>query len=484
MTNIVLVVMDTARYDECFGSPDLHHMSNLCENGTKFTSAFSAAPWTLPSHASLFSGQYPSKHGSNATAKRYNPETPSVVEAFNEASYETVGISNNTWISGEFGFDRGFEEFCKNWQYVQTDSDPVKVAREYEGLQRWTKLARYIFDGNPIYNSLNAFYAFFQHNHGTDDGAKRTNEWVDQWLADRDRSNPFFLFINYFEPHLKYKPPREYAEEFLPSDVTFKEAIQVEQDAFRYIAGDLELTSRDFEILRALYRGELAYVDERLGELKSHLKQADEWDDTVFVVVGDHGENIGDHGLMDHQYCLYDTLIHVPLVIHGGAFTGGEDRNDLVQLTDLAPTLLDAAGIDAKMFREKIQGRSFHPDSNESPREYVYAEYMAPQPSMEALEKRVPEMSTSVDEYDRSLRAIRTKEWKLIRGSDGSRELYHVGVDNEEYEECAEDCPDQVDMLGQQLDQWIESFTSEASNTDARMNQETKARLEDLGYLQ
>ncbi|WP_331234201.1 sulfatase [Natronorarus salvus] len=484
MTNVAIIVMDTARYDESFGPTAPPNISHACENGTAFTAAFSAAPWTLPSHASIFSGQYPSKHGSNATAKRFNPNVPSVVEVLNDASYETVAVSNNTWISGEFGFDRGFNEFRKNWQYVQTDADPVKIAREYNGTERWLQLAKHIFDGNPPLNAFNALYALFQHRQGFDDGAKRTNDWIDQWLAERDDSDPFFLFVNYLEPHLEYKPPQEYTEEFLPDGVNFKEAMQVEQDAFRYIAGDLEMSSRDFEILRALYRGEIAYLDARLGELQDHLKQAGEWEDTVFVIVGDHGENIGDHGLMDHQYCLYDTLVHVPLVIQGGAFTEGDDCDDLVQLTDLAPTLLDAADIEAPEFREQIQGRSFYPSSTTPSREYIYAEYMAAQPSMEALEKRLSTVREDAYDYDRSLRTIRSEEWKLIRGSDGTRELYRVERDEGEIDNCADDYPEQVDRLESQLDQWLESFSPGTTNTDAAMDQETKDRLEDLGYLQ
>jgi arylsulfatase A-like enzyme len=177
----------------------------------------------------------------------------------------------------------------------------------------------------------------------------------------------------------------------------------VPQNAWEYIAGMVEMTGRDFEILRALYRAEIAYLDRRIGELRDMLEAHGEWEDTVFVVTGDHGENIGDHGLMDHQYCLYDTLLHVPLVIHGGSFTGGGTVEDLVSLTDLGPTLLDEVGIDAPEFREETQGRSFHPDANAEPRDRIVAEYLAPQPSMDALEARVGDLPGHVREYDRSL---------------------------------------------------------------------------------
>jgi arylsulfatase A-like enzyme len=154
---------------------------------------------------------------------------------------------------------------------------------------------------------------------------------------------------------------------------------------------------------------------------------------------------------MDHQYSLHDTLIHVPLVIHGGVFTAGETVDELVQLTDIAPTLLDATGIDTDEFEEESQGRSFHPDAETEPREYAFAEYLAPQPSMEALEKRVDDLPNEVHEYDRSLRAVRSHDWKLIRGSDRSRELYHVAGDPGELKNLASERPGKVSKLKAKL---------------------------------
>jgi len=258
----------------------------------------------------------------------------------------------------------------------------------------------------------------------------------------------------------------------------------VPQDAWGYVAGTVEMTDRDFEILRALYRAEIAYLDRRIGELRDMLEAHGEWENTVFVVTGDHGENVGDHGLMDHQYCLYDTLLHVPLVIHGGSFVGGETVDDPVSLTDLAPTLLDETGIDAPDFREHAQGRSVHPDTEAEPRDRIVAEYMTPQPSMDTLETRVGDLPEAVREYGRSLRAVRTDRYKYIRGSDGSQELYDLQRDPGETENLADTRGDVVADLGATLDEWLGSFEHADRSGDVEMREETRARLEDLGYLQ
>ena len=484
--NVVVVVMDTARAGEIV-RPDHRDMSlpaidRLAEDGTEYTRAFAGSPWTLPSHASLFTGTYPSKHGAHAGHKYLDDDLPTLAEAFQASGYETAAVTNNTWISEEFGFARGFETIYKTWQYVQTDTDLGEIARTKQGVEMLRALTARLVEGNPAVNVANAVYGQFFRRR-TDDGAQRTNEWIADWLADRTREDPFFCFVNYLEPHLEYRPPKGFAEEFLPSSVTYDEAMDVPQDAWGYIAGEVDLTDRELDILHALYRAEIAYLDRRIGELREHLEAAGEFEDTVFVVTSDHGENIGDHEFMDHQYNLYDTLLHVPLVVHGPGFGTGQ-VDDLVQLTDLAPTLLDTVGIDGPEMREELQGQSFYPAVETEPREHAIAEYMAPQPSMEALEARVGDLTPEVRRYDRSLRAIRADNWKLIRGSDGSSELYHLAADPAEQTDLATENADRVAALNERLDEWLASFEHAEATGDVSMTDATAARLEDLGYLQ
>ncbi|WP_331234299.1 sulfatase [Natronorarus salvus] len=479
-SNIVLIVMDTARADVFSPGNDAALEPPIA--GRRYTNAFASAPWTLPSHAGLFTGTYSSKHGAHGGHKRLSGNLPTLAEALGDGGYETVGVSNNTWISEEFGFARGFETFYKTWQYVQTETDLGEIARTKEGTEKLRGVAKKILEGNPLTNLTNAVYGQFFRRR-SDEGARATNEWIDDWLTERADTRPFFLFVNYLEPHLEYRPQKQIAEAYLPDGVSYEEAMEVPQDAWEYIAGNLEMGEREFDILRGLYRAELAYLGERIDELRTSLEAAGEWEDTVFVVTGDHGENIGDHGLMDHQYCLYDTLLHVPLFVHGPSFDEGEDDR-LVQLTDLAPTLLDVAGIDAVGMREEVQGVSFHPGGDADPREHAIAEYLSPQPSMEALEKRVGEISPEVERYDRSLRTIRSGEYKLVRGSDGARELYRVASDPGEREEISGERPGVVADLETRLDEWLSSFEHADASGSVSMTQSTQDRLEDLGYLQ
>ncbi|OLZ40768.1 sulfatase [Natrinema saccharevitans] len=483
--NVAVIVMDTMRASSVdsvsLGSGSFASLDENHDKIVNINNAFTSAPWTLPSHASLFTGTTPSKHGAHAGHKQLNDTHTTLAEVLANEGYETVAVSNNTWVSEEFGFNQGFETFYKTWQYVQSDTDLGKISQTYDGFNMLWEATKTVFKGNPVTNVTNAIYGQF-FRRANDDGATRTNKWIKNWLTSRDDSRPFFLFVNYLEPHLEYRPPKAHAEEHLPEGVTYEEAMEVSQDAWGYIAGRVELSREDFEVLRALYRAEIAYLEEKIEEVIDLLKAVNEWEETLFILTSDHGENIGDHNLMDHQYALYDTLLHVPLYVRDSSFEDCE-IDDIVQLIDIPPTILDILDIDASDAREQFQGISFYPDADET-RKYAVAEYMAPQPSMDALETKIGDLSEHVYDYDRSLRSIRTDQYKYIRGSDGSQELYDIQRDPQERNDLTASKEDIVGQFDATLDEWLNSFEQTEDTDSVSMDEDTKSRLEDLGYLQ
>ncbi|OVE85044.1 sulfatase [Natronolimnobius baerhuensis] len=480
--NVVLVVLDTARA-KSVGPETTPTLTSLATAGTTFENAFATAPWTLPSHASMFTGLYPSDHGTHGDSFSLNPELRTLPEAFAANGYQTLGISNNTWITEEFGFHRGFEDLRKGWQYVQSDADMGAVVRGEDLREKLEATRTHLFDGNPLVNAANILYSELFQPAG-DDGSDRATSWIDSWLQTRADERPFFLFCNFIEPHVTYDPPREYAEQFLPQDASYEDATAIRQDPRAYDCADYDLSEQEFAMLRGLYRAELAYVDDQLAALRSALEEAGEWEDTLFVVCGDHGEHIGEHGFFGHQYNLYDTLTNVPLVLHGGPFTDGGHRRDLVQLLDLPATLLETVGIDDPALGTQQVGQSLHPDSDADPREAVFSEYVAPQPSIDRLEARFGEIPDRVREYDRRLRAVRTHEYKYVCGDDGFERLHHLETDPMERTDVSEAEPAQVQAMRDRLEERFEPFgTSEATTAETPMRDGTKERLADLGYL-
>jgi arylsulfatase A-like enzyme len=480
--NVVVVVADTTRVDDAYDAQVAPTLAELADSGTRATRAFSTAPWTLPSHASMFTGTHTSRHGAHAGHERLDDDLPVLSECFRDAGYETVCVSSNTWLSTESGFARGFDEFEQTWQAVQSENALSELVDETEE-SRVRAVAGKLLDGNPAANAANVLYRLLVRGR-SDDGAARTTSFVENWLTDRDGDDPFFLFANYLEPHLEYRPPRRLAEQFLPSNATYEEAMDVPQEPWEYLAGDVTLSDSELRLLRGLYRAEIAYVDEQLAALRDALREVGELEGTVFVVTADHGENVGDHGMMDHQYCLYDSLVHVPLVFSGGSFEDGGDLTGLVSLVDLAPTLLDEAGVEAPVARESFQGVSVHPDADSEPRKFVVSEYLEPQPSMTALERNLGDLPEHLRQYDRSLQAIRTESHKLVRGSDGSQELYDLEADPGETTDVSAGRPSVVDDLATMLDDWLASFEHADTDESVTISGDRKERLEHLGYLQ
>src|SRR5262245_7906408 len=142
------------------------------------------------------------------------------------------------------------------------------------------------------------------------------------------------------------------------------------------------MSEEDFAVLQACYDGALASIDAEIGTLTAWLRQRGLLERTLLIITSDHGENIGDHGLMSHAYSLHDTLIHVPLIVrYPACFPPGQRVTQQVQLTDLFPTLLDVVGLDVPYVRQELQGVSLlAPTSGTSEARLAYAEMLGPHP--------------------------------------------------------------------------------------------------------
>ena len=464
--DVVVVVLDTVRGLDTVPAeaPLMPTMASLASAGTEYRRAFASAPWTLPSHAGLLTGTYTSRHDTHGDNPVLDESLLTLPEAFSEAGYETLAISNNTWISDEFGFDRGFDTFRHAWRR-EGDGADVESPGEPDD-DEWRTQATENLRG------------------------EETTDLALKWLT-AERERPCLLFVNYIDAHFRYAPPEEYVADRLPPGYGYDRAVDVLEDPRAFDAGKVTLSDEERSVLRALYRGELAYLDDNIGRLVDGLSATGAWEDTILVVTSDHGENVGDHGFVGHQYDLSDTLLHVPLVVTGGSFDDGTNTDRLVQLTDLAPTLLDEAGIDAPAAREQFQGRSFHPTSTAPEREHAFAELVAPRPAVETLERRYGDLPEGLYDLDRALplRTVRTDGHKLVLGSDGSRELYRVGGDPGAADgprETAADVErhgDVADRLEGELERWLGSFEERPSRSPTSISAESEERLEHLGYL-
>ncbi|MGQ4557304.1 sulfatase-like hydrolase/transferase [Halobellus sp. GM3] len=469
--NIIFIVIDTCRaktFYDLLDAGKLPWFKHIFDQSIDFRRATAPAPWTVPSHASLFTGLYPDDHRSSANSPNFNPPNTPLAKRLKEYGYETAGISANPWVSPNYNFDIGFDRFKTAYDFFWngTGKDDLRKLssrkKQFHTLLKqtsWKSIPKTVID--IIYEKTMA--------KRSDSGAQRITEDAINFLSSNN--SPKFLFLNYMEPHLEYDPPEKLAVEELPPDVDLQKAYSTNQNPWEYLAGNIEMDPADFEILRGLYRAEIRYLDSQIGKLFNRIEQ-DDINETCFVVVGDHGENIGEHRLMDHQYSIYQTLIHVPLAIRYPKRIEPGRIEKPVETRHICETLCQLVG-------EQSQNRTNK--SLIAPSELddeIIAEYPDPQPSLDDLRNRVGSLGESIMDFDRALRAIRYDKWKLIEGSDGHTELYNLDVDPEE------STPISNEKIQHRLRKKLHSKRGELKMTDSEgKGQEVNDRLKDLGYL-
>jgi arylsulfatase A-like enzyme len=241
------------------------------------------------------------------------------------------------------------------------------------------------------------------------------------------------MFVNYLEPHLKYQPPKRFRNSFLSADIDIRRIRAVNQDPYAYMVGAETMDEEDFTILKALYDAELRYLDYRFNELLNLLENQGILANSLVIISSDHGENIGEHGLMEHQYCLYDTLLHVPLLIRfPGKRNSSRQVHQIVETRNIFFTILDFLGIEDVIDPLNSSGSSLLSESVHNSTENIYlSEYLVPQPSVSELESRFPEGDCS--QFDRLLRTIYSNDgYKFIWSSDDKHELYNLFEDPSE----------------------------------------------------
>ena len=461
--NILLIVMDTARADHlsCYGHPHptTPVLDQLAEEGTRFATAISPAEWTVPSHASLFTGTFPSRHSAVNQHRYLDGRLHTLAEVLGRLGYRTACFTNNAFISEATGLNRGF--------------------RLTDGPFRWNGSRR------PTHLFWRGMRKLTQWTGRKDQGAMFTNLLVYRWLLRRwDGEHPFFLFINYVEPHMPHRwIPEPFRRRFLQlNGLEGADWRSVNMNYRAFLTGTAPMGEEDFAILRALYEAEMAYLDHRIGQLVAFLRRRGILDNTLLIITSDHGDNLGEHGLMHHAYALYETLIHVPLIIrYPPAFPAGMVVEQIVQTHDLFPTILHLAGVDEPTVWDQVQGFSLLPDHLSAHPDYAVAELMRP---INEFAERYPDFDFSP--FDRELRAYRTRRYKYIWASDGRDELYDLVQDPGETDNLIHKRPDVAADLRQRLLAWMEAHPIEASTVTEvpEYDEAVLARLRDLGYVE
>jgi len=418
--NLLVLQLDTLRADRIgsYGYPRARTpvLDELATRGVRFADAMSAASWTLPSHASMFTSTYPSQHGLWKD-QRLPSKTVTVAEVLRAGGYRTGAFAERGFLNPSHGFARGFDRF----------NSVVRDCRVTLGLaEDWMK----------------------------EDGA------------------PFFAFIQTYKVHAPYKPSPEFAEGFV-TPYPAKNAYGVLSE---YLAQPGEIPLPEEALLThlsELYDAEIAELDFVLGEFFERLEQAGLLENTLLVVTSDHGEEFYDHGGIAHGGSLYQEQLHVPLILfRKGHFEGGLVVEHPVHGVDLAPTLVEAAGLTAP---PSWVGLPLSVDPVDAQVRPMFAPMLT---RWTAIEERLGEPAT----------ALRLGDLKYIDYPDGLRRhdeqvgprLYDLQQDPHEERNLLD--AEQQALWAERVAEARRRFPRIGEATSTRTNAEVREELEKLGY--
>jgi arylsulfatase A-like enzyme len=435
--SIVLVLVDTLRRDYLgfhgFGGPVSPNLDWLASESTVFENAFTQAPWTKPSIASLFTGLHPDTHGLDnheglfgaresrlLTTGVLPASAVTLAEALKGAGYRTAAFVGNPWIHGRYGFDRGFDEY----EVVETLDSILERARS------------------------------FARGEG-----------------------PFFLYLHFMDVHGPYDAPEADYEAMKSSEsLTPRETPQAGGELPPYLRGiswfaDEDLEGRDFggivsfrltrsRTARARYAANVRDFDRRIAAFLNELRTTERNDDTILLLTSDHGEELLEHGGWDHGFNLYDHQIRVPLLIRApGARDAGRRVSRTANLVDVMPTLLKLANVSPPA---GIEGRD-----------------------LMGADEAASATFAAATKHREGVYSVREGRYKLIRdGKTGTSALFDLESDPAEYRDVAAENEAEASRLLGVLTRHITATRRARLETEtAVIPDEMRKRLEALGYL-
>ncbi|MDH4198675.1 MAG: sulfatase, partial [Candidatus Aminicenantes bacterium] len=449
--NVVFVVMDTGRKDRysLYGHsrPTTPRIAELAADGAAFENAYTVSPWTLPSHASMFTGLYPSQHRADNTederrfGRPLTPEALTLAEILRAEGYQTAALTANHGVmNASFGLAQGFDVYFDERPYVFDLLTVHLMARADEKLMR--KLG------------INAFYL-----------SSELNGRVFSWL-EKNRASSFFLFLNYMEPHgVFYLPPPAGGRFGAPARPPF-----VPTEAI--LEGRTTIAPEAYEALATRYDEELAFCDAGLGRLVDRLKQLNLYDRSLIIVTSDHGQVFGEHQFFGHRSVLFEEILEIPLIIKYPR--GSAPRSDPakpIENRELFFLLLEELGIPSP--RPPL--RAFQDAEGAI---YTMAEAFAFPVGVERHLERFSGTRVSITRHV-------PPRPKLILSSLGGDELYILDEDPREQRNRIQDRAQLAVRLRDAWASWQPALRREAlaAGADKEMTQDLKERLRSLGYL-
>jgi arylsulfatase A-like enzyme len=322
--DVLFIVMDTTRAKSVsaygYERQTTPRFDAIAGEGALYTEANSAATWSLPAHASLFTGHYPSSHEAHGETRALDDRLPTLAEAMVAQGYRALGFSANPYISDTYGLTRGFDWLDKAWI---SGEGGRQFSFVYRLIDRLGFAAR-------------------------DKGGAQVVDNLRQWMGSRAADDgPAFVFVNFLEAHFPFNQlPHEFLYAY--TDAPASTLADASQTAFGVQFGR-QLTPEEFQRIEApirdMYDGGIRYTDHLVGEVVDLWRERGTLDDTVVVILGDHGEMVGEHGSFGHVTSVYQPDLHVPLTVRYPAkIPAGTVVREPVSTVGVYATIMDLLG--------------------------------------------------------------------------------------------------------------------------------------------
>ncbi len=436
--NVILLMVDTLRADHlsCYGysKSATPAIDRLAAEGTRFGRAYSQASWTRPSVATILTSLYPSSHQAVHKSDVLPDDVVTLPEVMQAAGYRTIGFPNNINVAPLFNFQQGFDEYHF-----------LEPAFFFGATEEAAQLT--------VYNQLRVlrerYLSEVKHVENYYQPAEVVNERALSWI-EANGERPFFMFLHYMEPHDPYFNH--------PYD----------GQGFARVANPNPDASVA-DTYRAAYDGEIRHLDVQIGALLEALRSRGLYDRTMIVLTADHGEEFHEHGGWWHGLTLYEEQIAVPLLVKpaAGSAAAGAVNNALVSSLDIAPTILQGAGVPVP---ESMQGGVLTLAAGTTgPRDHVFSEQ---------------------DLEGNRVRAYRKGALKLIEANASNprglpeRALFEMTSDAGEQQDLAASRGGDVEALSADLGAVeAHAVSSAVEAAETAIDGATRERLRALGYV-
>ncbi|MCC6801382.1 MAG: sulfatase [Anaerolineae bacterium] len=508
--DIVLIILDTLRRDRLSSYGHDRETSPgfdaFAQRATLFERAVAPSQWTVPAHASLFTGLYPSAHGVVEANGRLSDMHPTLAEILQVGGYKTVAFCNNPLVGVlDNGLQRGFDEFFNYASAIPNRPGDARKSGARLRFRKWFRpYARRI--GNQFAHSDALFRAslhplltpiWSKYINFKGNTAHSIDDLIDYWDAYHagGAGQPLFAFVNLMGAHLPYHPPQDVLDRIAPE-------LRGDREAFRYMnrfnadgaawASPPEQPFTDWQraVLNGFYSAEITYQDHYLNKLLNHLLTNRAQNDTCILIAADHGEGHGEHDLFGHGFNVYQELIHVPLAIHAPGYPEGGRAARNVSTRRIFHTILDMAGIqppldeaDPNADVKRLSLVNAINGAADSEGGLAFSEAFPPSTFLHVLEHRSPAVIERL-RLRQVRRAVYDGDHKLVAAENAVEGLFDVGRDPAETRDVAADEPGAAAALAGKISAFVETITqpndARTAEADAKVVEQRRA----LGYVE